>query len=95
MKLGYKLTLTNRSLFSKLKQNTTVENLYDAVYNIPCLGDGRRAMCDLNYVGNTGHRVKFRKHQHVDDIKTFNLTNDLNNTTALVHHYYEAECYKF
>lgn len=72
------------------QQKTKVEDLYNVVHNIPCLGDGRRAKCELNYVGNTGHKSKSRSDQHVDDIKTFNRTNDLQNTTALVHHYHEA-----
>lgn len=82
--------MTNRTIFSKLKQKTKVDDMYNVVYNIPCLGDGARAMCDLKYVGNTGHKSKSRSDQHVDDIKTFNRTNDLLNTTALVYHYYES-----
>lgn len=43
------------------------------------------------FVLETFHKAILRSGQHVDDIKTFNKSDgDLNNTTALVHHYYEA-----
>ncbi|XP_037048463.1 uncharacterized protein LOC119082913 [Bradysia coprophila] len=64
--------------------------MYDVVYNIPCLGDGRRAKCDLSYIGQTGRKTNVRTDEHVEDIKTFNQTGELENTTALVHHFYEA-----
>ncbi len=64
--------------------------MYDVVYNIPCLGDGRRAKCDLRYIGHTGRKVFVRTDEHVDDIETFNETGELETATALVHHYYES-----
>lgn len=90
LKMGYKPHLTNRSVFSKPKQKTPKEQMYNVVYNIPCLGDGRRAVCNLSYVGTTGHRMDNRLDQHEDDLSTFNITNDLENTTAIVHHFYDT-----
>lgn len=90
LRLGYKPIVTNRSVFSKPKQKTSKGNMYNVVYKIPCYGDGFNAICDDCYVGTTGHKLNGRTDQHVDDIKSFNLNNDLDGTTALVHHYYEA-----
>lgn len=90
LKMGYKPYMTNRSVFSKPKQKTPKERMYNVVYSIPCFGDGRRALCDLEYVGTTGHRVGNRFDQHDNDMTTFNLTNDLENTTAIVHHFYDT-----
>lgn len=47
-------------------------------------------MFKIPYVGSTGHKVKIRGGQHDDDIKKFNRDNDLDGTTAVVQHYYEA-----
>lgn len=90
LRLGYKPSLTNRSIFSKPKQRTLKENLYNVVYHVPCFGDGFNAQCDDCYIGTTGHKVGNRQDQHVGDIKTFNRTNKLDETTAIVHHYYET-----
>ena len=64
--------------------------MYNVVYNIPCGGDGFNAQCSLSYVGSTGHKVKIRREQHVKDIARFNQDNVLDNSTAVVHHYYDA-----
>lgn len=64
--------------------------MHDVVYKDPCLGDGRRANCDLNYIGQPGRKAKVRTGERVDDIKTSNENVDLEGTTALVHHYYES-----
>ena len=90
LRLGFKPTYTNRAIFSKLKQKTLEEDLYNVVYNIPCFGDGINAQCELSYVGSTGHKVKIRGGQHVDDIKKFNRDNDLEGTTAVVHHFHDV-----
>lgn len=84
--MGYKPTFKNRSNLTKLKQKTPISQMYDVVYDLPCLGDGR-ATCDLKYIGQTGRKTD----EHVEDIKTFNENGELENTTALVHHYYEAD----
>lgn len=88
--MGYKPTFKNRSNFTKLKQKTPISQMYNVVYNLPCLGDGRRAKCNLRYIGQTGRKTFVRTDEHVDDIKTFNENGELENSTALVHHYYEA-----
>ena len=88
--MGFKPYLTNRSVFTKPKQKTPLERMYNVVYEIPCFGDGRRSKCDLSYVGTTGHRCGNRFDQHEDDLTTFNATNDLENTTAVVHHFYDT-----
>lgn len=90
LKMGFKPFLTNRSIFSKPKQKTPKEHMYNVVYKVPCFGDGRTSTCDLSYVGTTGHRFGNRLDQHENDLRTFNLTNDLENTTALVHHFYDT-----
>lgn len=90
VKLGYQPTFKNRANFSKLKQKTPRTEMYDVVYNIPCLGDGRRAKCELSYTGHTGRKTNIRTEEHVDDIRTFNENGELEGTTALVHHYYES-----
>ncbi|XP_037033904.1 uncharacterized protein LOC119072733 [Bradysia coprophila] len=90
VKVGYKPTLKNRSTFTKLKQKTPILEMYDVVYNMPCLGDGRRAKCDLNYIGQTGRKAYVRTDEHVEDIKKFNQDGELESSTALVHHFYEA-----
>lgn len=90
LKIGFKPYLTNRTVFTKPKQKTPLEQMYNVVYKIPCFGDGRKSKCDLSYVGTTGHRCGNRFDQHEDDLRTFNLTNDLDNSTAVVHHFYDT-----
>lgn len=90
VKLGYKPTMKNGSMFTKLKQKTPITGMYDVVYNLPCLGDGRRAKCNLRYIGQTGRKTLVRTDEHVEDIKAFNQNGELEGSTALVHHYYES-----
>lgn len=90
LKLGFKPTFTNREIFSNLKQKTLEGDIYNAIYNIPCRGDGFNASCDLSYVGSTGHKVRIRGGQHDGDIIKFNRDNNLDGTTAVVYHYYDA-----
>lgn len=88
--MGYKPTVTNRTLFTKTKQKTEKEDMYGVVYDLPCYGDGLGASCDLEYVGNTGHKLRLRNGQHDSDITNFNLSNKLEGETAVVHHYYDT-----
>lgn len=90
LKIGFKPHLTNRSIFTKPKQKTPLEKMYNVVYKIPCFGDGLRSKCDLSYIGTTGHKCGDRFDQHEDDLRTYNITNDLDNTTAVVHHFYDT-----
>lgn len=90
LRMGYKPIMTNRTLFSKTKQKTTKENMYGVVYDLPCYGDGRGSACDLEYVGNTGHKLGTRNGQHENDIKNFNETGKLEGQTAVVHHFYDT-----
>lgn len=69
----------NISTFEHLRIRLIIQSqpahvLAQVCYNMSCLGDGRRAICDLNYVDDTSHKTKFRLNQHVDDIKTFKRT---------------------
>lgn len=87
--MGFKPTITNRTIFTKTKQTTVKEDRYGVVYDLPCYGDGVRT-CDLEYVGSTGHKLKSRNNQHESDIMRFNQTNSLESETAVVHHFYDT-----
>lgn len=45
---------------------------------------------DLEYVGNTGHKLGTRNGQHESDIKNFNVNGKLEGQTAVVHHFYDT-----
>lgn len=81
----------SRTIFTRPKQKNPRQVMYNVIYNIPCLGNGREeATCDLSYLGTTRHKVGSRYDQHEEDLITFNRINDLGNATALVHHFYNT-----
>lgn len=83
LRLSYKPTNVNRSIFATLNQKTSLQDMYGVVYQIPYFGDGFES-CDIS---QTGLKVGTRGQQYLDDIEQFDHDKVLEDATALVHHF--------
>lgn len=97
LKIGYKPIKSNRLVFTKLKDPTTLGDSTHVVYKIPCFGNGwSNNKCSLSYVGQTGNRLQTRMNQHNKDIVDSNEPHPSNKgQTALVRHFQDGHAPDF